>query len=257
MKADTESKIPTNVEIGNFVKIQLRRIEKFKEGYVVRVLSAEYNEEGVEVEIEGGDEGNVKRILDQISSISPDYLRQLIDNHENIKFEMKSSFQYDLIASGQKKTPVKNEKIVSKIMEELASFMNTKGGIVCLGVRDDKQIIGLEKDFELASENYCKKNGVEFTKLDNNKKKDNLKIEICNKLKKYFFKNNDQDNVKIEFVELEDKILCCLKAEMSNEPVFIYTEKKIDMGYFRKNDSSTVLYTISGFYDHIKNNKNL
>jgi len=64
----------------------------------------------------------------------------LINKGECYTVEFKSSLSWDF----NKKQYSKELKIV--IAKVLASFMNSKGGTLLLGVKDDKTIAGLEKD---------------------------------------------------------------------------------------------------------------
>lgn len=65
----------------------------------------------------------------------------LIEKGENEKVEFKSSLCYDL----EKKN--KNKNIEIAIAKAVDSFLNSDGGIVLIGVRDDKTLLGLEGDF--------------------------------------------------------------------------------------------------------------
>ena len=52
---------------------------------------------------------------------------------------MKASFKYDLDLSNRLGTPTENEVLKRKIVEEVAGFMNTQGGIICIGVDNEKK----------------------------------------------------------------------------------------------------------------------
>lgn len=68
---------------------------------------------------------------------------ELIGNGENEKVEFKSSLCYDY----QKNN--KNKDVEFAIAKSVAAFLNSNGGYLFIGVKDDKTILGLEKDFSL------------------------------------------------------------------------------------------------------------
>ncbi len=71
-------------------------------------------------------------------------LKELIEEGENIQNEFKRKFSAS-----------------DKIAREMIAFANTKGGHIIFGVDDDKEIIGVESEKEIAelikdtAENYC------------------------------------------------------------------------------------------------------
>jgi Predicted transcriptional regulator containing an HTH domain and an uncharacterized domain shared with the mammalian protein Schlafen len=67
---------------------------------------------------------------------------QLIENGENEQIEFKSSIRYDYF----RKTT--NRELELVIAKTIVGFMNAKGGKLILGVDDDGNILGLEKDFK-------------------------------------------------------------------------------------------------------------
>ncbi len=71
-------------------------------------------------------------------------LKELIEEGENIQNEFKRKFSAS-----------------DKIAREMIAFANTKGGHIIFGIDDDKEIIGVESEKEIAelvkdtAENYC------------------------------------------------------------------------------------------------------
>ena len=64
-------------------------------------------------------------------------LREIIKNGENLYIEFK-------------------EKISNGFIEEIVAFLNTEGGIILIGVSDDKNIIGIETGLEEKVINICR-----------------------------------------------------------------------------------------------------
>jgi hypothetical protein len=67
---------------------------------------------------------------------------QLIAGGETRTVGFKSSMRYDM------KEQRINRDLAKAVAKELAGFMNSEGGTLLLGVDDDRQVVGLEKDLE-------------------------------------------------------------------------------------------------------------
>jgi len=74
-------------------------------------------------------------------------LKQIIEKGENRNLEFKSTFRYCL----QKKTA--QQYIEFEILKTIAAFANTDGGTLLIGVADDGEVLGLEKDFMIYKNN--------------------------------------------------------------------------------------------------------
>jgi hypothetical protein len=68
-------------------------------------------------------------------------IAQIIKNGENEQVEFKSSIRYDYIKN------TTNRELEKVIAKTIVGFMNAKGGKLILGVDDDGNTLGLEKDF--------------------------------------------------------------------------------------------------------------
>ena len=68
-------------------------------------------------------------------------IKSLIESGESSKVEFKSSLRYCL----HQKKP--DKKIEHASMKTIAAFINTDGGTLLIGVEDNKNILGLENDF--------------------------------------------------------------------------------------------------------------
>jgi hypothetical protein len=70
-------------------------------------------------------------------------IAELIRNGENEKVEFKSSLSYDY----QKNN--KSRDVELSVAKSVAAFLNSDGGYLFIGVKDNKTILGIEKDFSL------------------------------------------------------------------------------------------------------------
>ena len=68
-------------------------------------------------------------------------LREILSEGESLQVEFKSSLRWDY-----KQNKI-NEKLADPILKTLVAFMNTDGGTLYVGVGNDGDILGIEKDF--------------------------------------------------------------------------------------------------------------
>jgi hypothetical protein len=86
---------------------------------------------------------------------------ELIENGENEKVEFKSSLCYDF----QKNNKSKDVELA--VVKSVAAFLNSNGGYLLIGVKDDKTILGLEKDFSLLKKATTDSFELHFTNIVN------------------------------------------------------------------------------------------
>lgn len=94
-----------------------------------------------------------------LSEVDDDFVRSLIENHENQTCELKSSFNRDL-KTGKMKSP----EIRHSSMKTIAGFLNTQGGFLIIGVEDDKNILGIEEDLSDFSEDLFERGFMEVAR---------------------------------------------------------------------------------------------
>ena len=73
---------------------------------------------------------------------------RLISSGENEKLEFKSTLRWNLIADKADKA------IENSALKTIVAFLNTEGGTLLVGVRDDGSILGIEKDQFLNEDKY-------------------------------------------------------------------------------------------------------
>jgi len=218
MDAEPTVKILENISEGLKVIIERKRTGKIREGNIVEIIdeTKKFNEIGIEVKITGNYYGNVKKIIQNKNTLSAQELIQKIQNHEQKDFELKSSFKYDVVISNHTGLPTKNNILRKKVVEEVAAFMNTNGGTICLGVDDKKNILGLENDYKLQSQ-YD-------PKIDLSLLRDNLLQEITQIIKNYLDDDIVLGLIDISIISIDGKDVCCIKVKKSPEPIFVKTK---------------------------------
>lgn len=107
-----------------------------------------------------------------------------------------------------------------EIVRTIAAFLNSKdGGFLLVGVGDDRQVLGLENDFQLSGDS-------------SKDPKDYFKIQVD-----YIIKNNFKSmasNIIGNFVKLEDRDIFVFKIRPSSKPIFIVNDTEGDRSAHKK-----------------------
>jgi hypothetical protein len=141
-------------------------------------------------------------------------LKELILIGENEKLEMKSTLRFDL------RQNIVNKNLEYVIAKTVSAFLNSEGGTLIIGVDDDGNALGLEKDIET------------FSKKD----VDGFELHLRNIIKKHLGSNFEK-HLKITFPIIDEKTICKVKILKSGKPVFANFEGK-DSFYVRNGNSS-------------------
>lgn len=137
---------------------------------------------------------NVETIDNKITTIE-----EIIQNGEGEQIEFKPSLLYNF------KTKTGGISIKAKIAQAICAFLNSKGGILLIGVTDDKKIQGLEYDFSLSDKENCK---------------DYFKNEFDQMLG-YFFNFSIKALVNSGFSSIDNKLIYAVNVTKSSRPIFI------------------------------------
>lgn len=157
-------------------------------------------------------------------------IEKLIGERESSKIEYKSSMIWDY---GAKK---ENKKLMGGIIARVvASFMNVDGGILLIGVRDDKQILGLQNDLKVLNEHTLDQFEQHFTNILEN-----------------YLKAENVLNASIWFEEVEGKMIAVVDVpKKAPKPVYFKNSEHEEHFYVRANNTSRRLPT-SQISDYIK-----
>lgn len=241
---------PSEIKIGmiGIVKEFTNQQEKyFQEGKITKIHSSkEIEPDGTKVELVNGSIGNLQFVS------SPENDIQIIENRlnarENQIVERKSTFAFDI------NEDVRNDDLKTVLAIAVASFMNSNGGFVYVGVSDDGTPIGLEHDYSLIS------------RSDNNGFEDVLK-QFFNKI---LTENISQQKcLTFSFPVIKNVEICEIHVKPSDVPIFIkpkfgnvvYEGKKelicqskkhreIEDFYIRRGNGHYLVERLSEFYDY-------
>ncbi|MBA7648284.1 hypothetical protein ES703_56068 [subsurface metagenome] len=160
----------------------------------------------VDLKIEGLKEEKVK-----IPILPERDINTLIEMDESTQLEFKSSFQWDIEQN------CKNKNLRNEVIKTVGAFNNTEGGYLLIGINDEKEIVGLEKDY---SSFRGKQNKDVFLQT--------LTHKIENKISKDF-----AAKVDVKFYNLESKDVCRIKVNFGIEHVWVKEDKDTEVFYIR------------------------
>lgn len=178
-------------------------------------------DESMNLEIEDSDEDIVKST------------QKLIDIGESPNTEFKSSLRVCF------KTNKPENYIEHGCMKTIAGFMNTKNGSLLIGVADNKEVIGLDKDMN------------SFTSKDD--LMDAFQKHLDNVIGKYLG-NSAFSLIKLSFPELNDKIICRLDIDFRKSgPIYLNNKQKNTEEFYVRRSASTISLNPSEMMNYIDN----
>ncbi len=170
----------------------------------------------------------------ELIALSEIEVEELIVGGETEYVEFKSSIRWDY-----------REEKVNKILEyvilkSIAAFANAKGGTLLIGVSDDLEILGLEKDFST-----LKKQDADYFELHTRK--------LINNQYGIAFSN---ENLLMSFPVFNDKTICSIQIKASSTPVFLKSKNKqgqeIEKFYVRSGNASQEIASLKEVNEYIK-----
>jgi Skp family chaperone for outer membrane proteins len=197
--------------------------EQFAAGGVsllkVKVSSGEYGSYAKKLESEllrayekiQKDIAEVSKEKEQIT-IEAIPIADLISKGESATLEFKSSMVWD----SKKKLPNKDLKIA--VAKELAAFMNTRGGILLIGVEDNKTVTGIQKDLDILHDST-----------------DDFELTLTSLVNTYIGKMN-RSFIDLQFEIINDTQVAVVRVKKSTHPIYVRYEGKEEF-YIRPGNS--------------------
>ena len=175
-----------------------------------------------------------KRFFYKANRMEIPKLESLLKDDENRFLEFKSSLRWDY---RQEKT---NSDLERVILKTLAAFGNTDGGILIIGVEDDKSVIGLEKDFQ-----SLKRQDADY-----------YEIHLRNLLHKEMGVKYVSKYIRTQFETVANgKVVCKIKVIPGDEPQFLKVKdkngKQDEKFYVRSGNSSQEIVSMAEINDYI------
>lgn len=141
----------------------------------------------------------LQRITATEDTVAPVSLEEMIAEGESDELEFKSTLRWDL------REATINKKLEEVIMKTVAAFANSCGGTLLIGVGDDGEVLGLEKDYRSLGE------------VD----RDKFELHLRNLLNEQFGKGFVTSKIVIRFHEVGDKDVCQIETMAAKEPVIV------------------------------------
>jgi len=140
--------------------------------------------------------------------------QEIIENGETELVEFKSSARWDY------KQNCKNRAMQMAVIKTVAAFLNSNGGYLFIGVDDNKNILGIQKDIST-----LKKKSIDGFQLF-------LSDLISEKIGKQF-----NSYITIEFPKINNRIICVINVEKSKSEAFVKENGK-NLFFIRTNNST-------------------
>lgn len=144
-------------------------------------------------------------------------LKNLIKKGESTTLEFKESFRYNT------ETNRKDRRLKNEVSKAVCGMLNSDGGILLIGVADDKSIMGIERDLIFYGRGN-ESNKIDKLLIDLN---DHITNTIGIKSKKF---------LKIGIIEIDGKKIIKIEIDPSYDP-FFHSEDEI---YYVRDGPSTI-----------------
>jgi len=162
--------------------------------------------------------------IEKIGDLRP--IAELISLGESDKLEFKSSLQWDIRENKE------NKKLQISVLKTIAAFLNTEGGTLLIGVEDNGNIFGLEKDLQ------CLSNG-SWDKFERHL----IQLIDSNIGKKFL------SYLKIRFTQINQQDVCGVYIHKADCSAFLKTEKGTEL-YIRTGNATRSL-SVPEIYDYL------
>jgi len=139
----------------------------------------------------------IRRLIFSNEETEENTTAALLHTNESQRLEYKSSLRWDV------RQNQRNDALEEVIAKELCCFMNSGGGDLLIGVDDDGNPIGLDKDYSTFGRGNS----------------DSFGQHITNMINKYLDRNANA-YVELEFIKMDNNEICRCKIRSAKRPVF-------------------------------------
>ncbi|MBW4256596.1 ATP-binding protein [Methanobacterium sp. YSL] len=204
------------------VEILADKVEVYK-------IAEEYANAGIKILKNKEDQAQIgnylkifeKEVIDsykELKELESSELDQYLIHGESSKLEFKSTLRWSV------KGEVLDRSLETVVAKTVAGFLNSEGGVLLIGVADDKSIYGIEKDFET---------------LGNKNDMDGFELHLTQILENHLGKIAIS-YLDIGFVEKDNLTVCVVEVKPSPEPVYL-KDKDNKLFYARLNNATKPL----------------
>jgi hypothetical protein len=155
---------------------------------------------------------------DYVQYDSEENLLLLIERLEDQYLEFKPFLSFDY---------TRNREVKSKefdTMRAIDSFLNSEGGILIVGVADDKTIIGLKGDYSILP--------------GDRKNFDGFENKVRNLIRTKYFRNSlVGELITLKRKQLYSNDICVMEIRKSDVPIFVYNDENRQQFFIRQGNS--------------------
>ena len=170
----------------------------------------------------------VNRAIDHTTNNGGLSIKDVISQGENEHVEFKSSICWNYNAKSADKS------IKQVIAKTIVGFLNSKGGMLLIGIADNGTITGIEKDIET----FSKKN------------QDNFQLELINIIS-FYIGVEHLSQIHPRFETINNRLICIVPIDKSPIPVFL---KGDDNKLWVRAGNSTRYLGVKAAMSYIKSN---
>lgn len=184
-----------------------------------------------------------KRLI-YIKDRNPSYnLKADLQKDEGFQLEFKSTFVFDIRQSKHRPDTPTHEldckEVVNSVLKTICAFLNSGGGVLYVGITDEKEIFGLEKDFE-------------YLQIDDF---DKWELHLRNLIESRFYEGHEiLKYCIVNRVEVEGKIVAKIDVKSRVKETFYKKENDTVYSFYIRNGNRTDPIPIERLPAHIKSN---
>ena len=130
----------------------------------------------------------------------PSPLAHLLEQDEHEGLEFKETLRWD-VRAGQP-----NKKLEEVVIKTLAGFSNRAGGTLLIGVTDEGEPVGLDRDYACLGGN-----------------RDKFELHLTNLMAKHFGHADRASKIKVSFARHDEAEVCRIDVERARQPTFVST----------------------------------
>ena len=149
----------------------------------------------------------------------PSPLAHLLGQDEHEGLEFKETLRWD-VRAGQP-----NKKLEDVVIKTLAGFSNRAGGTLLIGVTDEGEPVGLDRDYACLGGN-----------------RDKFELHLTNLMAKHFGHSDRASRIRVGFARHEEAEVCRIDVERARQPTFVSTADRnglIAERFFVRSGNST------------------
>ncbi len=160
-------------------------------------------------------------VVEKMRSLNPKFFKkensekeifEMIENGESEKLEFKETLRYNIF------TMENDRKIEHAVLKTIVGFMNSDGGNLIIGVKNNGEVSGIEQDNFENSDKFL----LHLTNI--------MKQKIG---KKYLYL------IKNQLIKIKEKHVVLVEIKKSNSPVFLRNFQNEEEFYIRTGNSTT------------------